>query len=118
MCSHYVIDKDGTIYQLVPTRLMCRHTVGLNYTSIGIEHVGRSDAQVLGNRRQLSSSLRLTRYLQARFGIKNRNVIGHNESLSSPYHHERVPRLRHQTHGDWRHSSMQRYRRALARLPR
>jgi N-acetylmuramoyl-L-alanine amidase-like protein/zinc carboxypeptidase len=115
VCSHYVVDKDGTIYQLVPTRLMCRHTVGLNYTAIGIEHVGRSDAQILGNRRQLRSSVRLTRYLQGRFGIKTRNVIGHNESLSSPYHHERVPRLRHQTHGDWRRSSMQRYRRALRR---
>ena len=36
-----------------PTTIMCRHTVGLNYTAIGIEHVGSSDAQVLGNRRQL-----------------------------------------------------------------
>jgi N-acetylmuramoyl-L-alanine amidase-like protein/zinc carboxypeptidase len=117
VCAHYVVDKDGTIYQLVPTRLMCRHTVGLNYTAIGIEHVGRSDAQILGNARQLRSSLRLTRYLQARYGIKTRNVIGHNESLSSPYHHERVARLRNQTHGDWRHADMQRYRRALRRLP-
>jgi N-acetylmuramoyl-L-alanine amidase len=118
VCSHYVIDRDGTIYQLVPTRLMCRHTVGLNYTAIGIEHVGRSDGQVLGNSRQLRSSLRLTRHLQARFGIKTRNVIGHNESLSSPYHRERVARLRNQTHGDFRRSSMQRYRRALSRLRR
>ena len=67
VCSHYVIDRDGTIYQLVPTRLMCRHTVGLNYTAIGIEHVGTSDAQLLGNRRQLRASLRLTRMLQGRF---------------------------------------------------
>ena len=42
-CSHFVVDTDGTIYQLVSIRLMCRHTVGLNYTSIGIEHVGLSD---------------------------------------------------------------------------
>jgi N-acetylmuramoyl-L-alanine amidase len=116
VCAHYVVDKNGRIYQLVSTRIMCRHTVGLNWTAIGIEHVGRSDGQILGNRRQLRSSLRLTRYLQSRFGIKTRNVIGHNESLSSPYHHERVKRLRGQTHGDWRHSSMGRYRRALRRL--
>ena len=69
---------------------MCRHTVGLNYTAIGIEHVGRSDAQVLGNPRQLAASLRLTRMLQGRYGITTRNVIGHNESLSSPFHRERV----------------------------
>ena len=29
------------------------------------------------------------------------DVIGHAESLSSPYHHERVARLRTQTHGDF-----------------
>ena len=44
-CAHYVIDRDGTIYQLVPRSIMCRHTVGLNYTAIGIEHVGSSDAR-------------------------------------------------------------------------
>jgi N-acetylmuramoyl-L-alanine amidase-like protein len=118
VCSHYVVDRNGRIYQLVRTSIMCRHTVGLNWTSIGIEHVGRSDGQILGNKRQLRSSLRLTRYLQEKFGIKTRNVIGHNESLSSPYHHERVARLRNQTHGDWRRSSMKRYRKELRRLRR
>ncbi len=118
VCAHYVVDKDGTIYQLVTTKWQCRHTVGLNYTSIGIEHVGLSDGQVVGNSRQLRSSLRLTRFLQGRYGIKTRNVIGHNESLSSPYHKERVARLRRQTHGDMRHSTMVRYRRALNRLAR
>ena len=39
-CAHFVIDRDGTIYQLVSLTTMCRHTVGLNYTAIGIEHVG------------------------------------------------------------------------------
>jgi N-acetylmuramoyl-L-alanine amidase len=112
-CSHYVIDRDGTIYQLVPTRLMCRHTVGLNDRAIGIEHVGTSDASVMGDRRQLKASLALTRYLQARYGITTRNVIGHAESLSSPYHHERVKRLRTQTHGDMGPATMRRYRRAL-----
>ncbi len=112
-CAHYVIDRDGTIYQLVPTRLMCRHTVGLNYTAIGIEHVGRSDAGLLGDRRQLRASLRLTRYLQATYGIATRDVIGHSESLRSPYHRERVARLRSQTHGDLRPAAMRRYRRAL-----
>ena len=117
VCAHYVIDKDGTVYRLVPTSIMCRHTVGLNWTAIGIEHVGRSDGQVLGNRRQLAASLRLTRHLQGRFRIRSRNVIGHNESLSSPFHRERVARLRRQTHGDFPTAAMRRYRRALARLP-
>jgi N-acetylmuramoyl-L-alanine amidase len=117
VCSHYVIDRDGTVYRLVPTSLMCRHTVGLNWTAIGIEHVGTSDGQVMGNRLQRRASLRLTRYLQGRYGIRTRDVIGHNESLSSPYHRERVARLRNQTHGDFRHATMKRYRRLLGRLP-
>ncbi len=117
ICSHFVIDRDGTIYRLVRPSIMCRHAVGLNYTAIGIEHVGQSDAQVMGNRRQLAASLRLTRALQGRYGIATRNVIGHNESLSSPYHRERVKRLRTQTHADFPKVVMDGYRRRLARLP-
>jgi len=116
LCSHYVIDRDGTIYQLVSTRIMCRHTVGLNWTAIGIEHVGLSDAQVLGDRAQMRSSLALTRWLRCRYGIAARNIIGHSESLSSPYHHERVPRLRRQTHGDMGRRAMSRYRAKIRRL--
>ena len=84
VCAHYVIDKSGRIYQLCSTRIMCRHTVGLNYTAIGIEHVGRSDGQVMGNSRQRRASLRLTRLLQGQYRIRTRNVIGHNENRSSP----------------------------------
>ena len=73
---------------------MCRHTVGLNYTAIGIEHVGFSDGEILRNTRQMAASLRLTRWLRCRYGIGVNNVIGHSESLSSPYHRERVERLK------------------------
>jgi N-acetylmuramoyl-L-alanine amidase len=114
-CAHFVIDTDGTIYQLVPLGIRCRHTVGLNWTAIGIEHVGRSAAGILANARQLAASLKLTRWLMARFRISQRNVIGHAESLSSPYHHELVPRLRTQTHADWNAREMKRYRVLLSR---
>jgi N-acetylmuramoyl-L-alanine amidase len=117
VCSHYVIDRDGTIYRLVPPSIMCRHTVGLNWTAIGIEHVGQSDAQVIGNRRQLAASLRLTRALQGRHGIRTRNVIGHNENRDSPFHRERIARLRTQTHADFPKAVMDGYRRRLERLP-
>src|SRR6187551_1288088 len=116
VCAHFVVSSSGRIFQLVNLRTRCRHTVGLNWTAIGIEHTGYSDADVLGDRRQLSASLQLTRYLRCRFHIDQRNVIGHSESLSSPYHHERVASLRQQTHGDWSHSSMNVYRRKLRQL--
>jgi beta-N-acetylhexosaminidase len=115
-CAHFVIDTAGVIHQLVSSGIMCRHTVGLNWTSIGIEHVGFSDRQILGNRHELGASLRLVRWLRCRFHITIANVIGHNESLRSPYHHERVPALRTQTHGDWTHADMQVYRHRLRQL--
>ena len=117
-CAHFVIDRDGAIYQLVRLTVMCRHTVGLNWTAIGIEHVGTSDRQVLDNPRQLRASLHLSLWLMARFHLQLRNVIGHNESLTSPYHRERYASLRCQTHGDWTHADMQIYRRRLATLAR
>ncbi len=116
VCSHFVVSGSGRIFRLVNLRTRCRHTVGLNWTAIGIEHVGYGDGDALGDRRQLRASLRLTRWLRCRFGIRVRDVIGHAESLGSPYHHERVPSLRRQTHGDWRHSSMRVYRRKLRHL--
>jgi beta-N-acetylhexosaminidase len=112
-CAHFVIDRDGTIYQLVSLDTMCRHTVGLNWTAIGIEHVGTSDAEILHDPAQMRASLELTRWLMVRFGIRLRNVIGHNESLTSPFHHELVASLRHQTHGDWNHADMNLYRARL-----
>lgn len=115
VCAHFVIDRDGTIYQLVRTTIRCRHTVGLNYTAIGIEHVGTSDAQILGNSRQLTASLALTVWLMDRYGISLGNVIGHNESLMSPYHKELYASWRCQTHGDWTHEDMGVYRGKLKR---
>jgi len=115
-CAHFVVDTDGTIYQLVSLGTMCRHTVGLNWTAIGIEHVGFSDAQVMDNPRQMSASLRLVRWLRCRFDIEIKNVIGHNESLSSPYHREDVVSLRTQTHSDFNRADMQVYRQRLAAL--
>jgi len=116
VCSHFVVGQDGTIVQFVPLSIMCRHTVGLNWTAFGIEHVGSRDSDLLGNPRQLQASLRLTEWLRCRYGIKVRDVIGHNESLSSPYHRERVARLRRQTHGDLATPAMRQYRARLRTL--
>jgi beta-N-acetylhexosaminidase len=112
-CAHFIIDRDGTIYQLVPLTIMCRHTVGLNYVAIGIEHVGTSDAEILNDAEQMRSSLQLTAWLMERYHIALKNVIGHNESLTSSYHKELYAPWRMQTHGDWRHADMNVYRARL-----
>jgi N-acetylmuramoyl-L-alanine amidase len=117
-CAHFIVNRNGTIYQLVRLTIMCRHTVGLNYVAIGIEQVGTSDAEILQDRAQLRSSLELTAWLVGRCHIRIRNVIGHNESLSSPYHRELYKPWRHQTHADWKHADMQIYRAKLRALLR
>jgi len=115
-CAHFIVDRDGTIYQLVPLGVRCRHAIGMNWTAIGIEHVGTSDKMVLGDHAQMRSSLRLTLWLMHTYGVNIGNVIGHNETLESPYHHERYPSWRCMTHADFPHWAMHEYRQRLRKL--
>jgi N-acetylmuramoyl-L-alanine amidase len=116
VCSHFAVSAGGGIYKFVPVSTRCRHTVGLNHVSIGIEHVGFSDQDILSRPAQLNASLRLTQWLRCRFGIPVSQVIGHNESLSSPFYKELDPRFKGQTHGDWNRADMNIYRADLAKL--
>jgi N-acetylmuramoyl-L-alanine amidase-like protein len=116
VCSHFAVSASGAIYKLVPIAIRCRHVVGLNHVAVGIEHVGFSDQDILGRPAQLNASLRLTQWLRCRLGLPIDQVIGHNESLSSPFYKELDPRFRGQTHGDWTHADMQTYRSDLAKL--
>jgi N-acetyl-anhydromuramyl-L-alanine amidase AmpD len=116
-CAHFLVEASGRIDQLVPLDIRCRHTTGLNWTAIGIENVGLSDQAILADHAQIAASVRLTRWLRCRYSIPLKDVIGHNESLSSPYHRDRVPAFQHQTHSDWNHADMSRYRAMLGRLP-
>jgi hypothetical protein len=116
VCSHFAVGARGETVKFVRPDIRCRHVVGLNHASIGIEHVGFSDGEVLGRKRQLKASLRLTQFLRCRFDIPVKDVIGHNESLRSRFYKELDPDFRGQTHGDFKRRSMRVYRRALARL--
>ncbi|MGA8218642.1 MAG: peptidoglycan recognition family protein [Solirubrobacterales bacterium] len=116
VCSHFAVAASGAVYKFVPPTIRCRHVVGLNYTAIGIEHVGFSDQDILNRPAQLKGSLRFTQWLRCRFGIPVSQVIGHSESLSSPFYKELDPRFKGQTHGDWTHADMQTYRADLTKL--
>ena len=118
VCSHYAVGAGGEIARFVPDSIRCRHVVGLNHVSLGIEHVGFSDGDVLGNRRELKASLRLTQWLRCKNGLGIKQVIGHNESLDSPYYLERDPDFRGRTHGDFPTSAMRVYRKRLRALGR
>lgn len=73
--SHFIIDRDGTIYQLVDPELFARHTIGLNYCAIGVENIG-SKAQPLTDK-QVEANAELVRYLTKKYAIEY--VIGHSE---------------------------------------
>ncbi len=109
-CTHFIVHTDGRIFRLVPLWIRCRHTIGMNQLSIGVEHVGRSDAEVIGNARQRRASLRLSLWLVAKFRMEIRNVIGHGESLHSPLRYERYADWRCRTHTDMSRPAMRRYR--------
>jgi beta-N-acetylhexosaminidase len=117
-CAHFIVDRDGTIYQLVPLDVICRHTVGLNLVALGIEHVGMSDAEILDDPAQMKASLHLTAWLMQRYHVPLGDVIGHAESLASPWHHELYPSWRCQTHADWQPADMAVYRARLKALLR
>lgn len=73
--SHYLVDRDGSIYQLLPDTVFARHVIGLNYCAIGIENVG-SDNYPL-TRAQLFANEKLVRYLTKKYNIQY--LIGHYE---------------------------------------
>jgi N-acetylmuramoyl-L-alanine amidase len=91
--SHYLVDRDGTIYQLLPDTAFARHVIGLNYCAIGIENVGSNDFPL--TKAQLFANERLIRYLSKKYPIQY--LIGHyehtlfkNTSLwreTNPYYH-------------------------------
>ena len=116
VCSQYAVSASGAIYKFVPINIRCRHTVGLNWTAVGIEHVGFSDQDILNRPAQLNASLQLTQWLRCRLGLPVSQVIGHNESLSSPFYKELDPRFKGQTHGDWNRADMNIYRSDLGKL--
>ena len=120
VCSHYVIEQNGTIDELVPPRIRCRHTIGLNHVAIGIEMVqstGRgahwADQQILERRRQVRSALRLVRWLQGRYSIPTGEVIGHSMANDDP-HFKDLQGWRND-HTDWLKRDVREFRQRLKR---
>jgi N-acetyl-anhydromuramyl-L-alanine amidase AmpD len=117
-CAHFVIEKSGKIHQLVPLGVRCRHAIGLNHVSIGIEMVqetggnARAAARKILNRpKQVGAALRLVRWLQGRYDIANADVIGH----AMANNHRRFKDLRgwKNDHADWQTPEVRAFRKRL-----
>ena len=84
--AQFIIHKDGTIYQCMPLNLRARHAIGMNWKTFGIEFVqemqsGKDghwmDRQILARDKQVNAGIRLVRWLKARYGIADGDIVGH-----------------------------------------
>ena len=73
--AHFLVDRDGTIFRLLPDTTFARHTIGLNYMAIGIENIGGPDAPL--TKAQVKANAELIRYLYKKHKINY--LIGHHE---------------------------------------
>lgn len=74
----FLVDRDGTIYRLMPETWMARHAIGLNYESIGVENVGGGKGVDNLTDAQIEANVRLVRYLKQRYPTIE-YLIGHHE---------------------------------------
>lgn len=74
--SQFMVDRDGTIYSLMPETNMARHVIGLNHCAIGIENIGGTKELPL-TKAQLKSNIWLVEYLSNKYPIEY--LIGHYE---------------------------------------
>ncbi|SIQ67128.1 N-acetylmuramoyl-L-alanine amidase [Maribacter ulvicola] len=74
--SQFMVDRDGTIYRLLPETTMARHVIGLNHCAIGVENVGGTKELPL-TKAQLKSNIWLVKYLKEKYDIDY--LIGHYE---------------------------------------
>jgi len=94
----YVVDLDGTIYEIQPDNYFGRHVIGLNHCTIGFENVARGDitqAALNGEPQddkrltlaQLQANIKLIRYLKHKYPDIE-ILIGHSEyrQLEEPDH--------------------------------
>ncbi|KTC96498.1 amidase [Legionella geestiana] len=91
--SHFLVDRDGTIYQLMPDNWMARHVIGLNHYAIGIENIGGTHDKDDLTDAQVRANAFLVCYLKAKYPAIE-HVIGHNDYLKfrkSPLWLERDP---------------------------
>ena len=92
----FLVDRDGTIYRLMPETDMARHVIGLNYSAIGVENVGGGGGVDNLTDAQIKANIRLVRYLAKKYPTIQ-HLIGHSEYRlleNSPLWLEREPGYR------------------------
>lgn len=75
--THFMVERDGTIHQLMPLDFMARHVIGLNYNAIGIENVGGEGYKQDLTVEQLSANIFIVNFLKKKFPTI-KYVVGHH----------------------------------------
>lgn len=76
--THFMVERDGTIHQLMPLDFMGRHVIGLNFNSIGIENVGGAGYKQDLTVEQLLANIFIVNYVKKKFPTIE-YVVGHHE---------------------------------------
>jgi len=76
----FLVDRNGTVYRLMPETWMARHVIGLNYSAIGVENVGGGNSIDNMTDEQLAANIQLVRYLAEKYPTI-KFLIGHMEYL-------------------------------------
>jgi N-acetyl-anhydromuramyl-L-alanine amidase AmpD len=74
--AHYVIARNGDIFQMVKDIDCANHCMGANAGSIRIEHVGSETDSLAGP--QAATSAALIRWLLQKHQIPRTNIFGHD----------------------------------------
>ena len=92
--AHYIVDRDGSITQILPENRVARHCIGLNHLSIGIENIGGLKGEDL-TEEQLHANIFLIQKVSTKYPITQ--LIGHFEYQQMeehPYFDEKFPDYR------------------------
>jgi len=79
--AHFLVDRDGKIYQLMPDNWVARHVIGLNHCAIAIENVGGMNHHNDLTEAQATANALLIMHLKKKFP-HIQYVIGHMDYLS------------------------------------
>lgn len=85
--SHFIINEDGKIYNLVAENNISYHAgvsnwqgiEGINKFSIGIELINKNPQKNKFSKKQLKATLELCLYLKEKYQILTKNFIGHSD---------------------------------------
>jgi len=80
--AHYIIDRNGDIYQMVDDDRKAWHAKAANPRSIGIEHVALPDQEM--SPAQEASSAALVAWLLSTYDVPTENIKGHRFAPGNP----------------------------------